>query len=71
MEEPRQAGFLDHVESTRSKHLPVVEPKNKHGPLRQIEHGAGTEHPYHLAQSNFVFCHRLARFRSGAGRRGR
>jgi hypothetical protein len=71
MEKPCEAGLLDDAEGARPKHLPVIEPLNEHGPLRQVEHGAGTEHPHHLAQSNLVVWHGLARLSSGAGRRDR
>ena len=48
MEEPSEAGLFDDTEGARPEHLPVIEPLNEHGPFRQVEHGAGTEHPIYL-----------------------
>ena len=71
MKEPCEAGLLDDMERAGPEHLPMIEPLNEHRAFREIEHGAGTEHPHHLAQSNLVVCHGLARFRSRTGRRDR
>jgi hypothetical protein len=71
MKETRKAGLLDYLERAGHEHFPVIEPLNEHRALREIEHGTGPEHTHHLAQSNLVVCHRLARIRSRTGRRGR
>jgi hypothetical protein len=58
MEEPGQARFFDNTERASPEHLPMVKSLNEHRPLGEIEHGAWTEDPHHLAESNLVVCHR-------------
>jgi hypothetical protein len=64
MQEPLQSRLLDSLESRFALHLPMVEPKDEHGSVGKVEHGAGAEGPDELAHSDGIFGHRIARLNS-------